>query len=107
MRALLVLSCLLMTVGCSTYSSQMLFPDPFVSGAGSSVVTFNNIASPCTIEIYTVGGEMLNSINETDGDGQATWEAKNISGENLTGGLYLYIIKSAEGEKKGKLIIGK
>ena len=96
--------------GCSTTlpKADKPFPNPYyVVSGGTAEVTFTDLSACCTIEISTSTGNLLRTIFETDGDGQATWDLKNDSGENLTGGLYLYIIKSSEGDRKGKIIITK
>jgi hypothetical protein len=38
-------------------------------------------------------------IEETDGDGQAEWDAKNEEGTPLTSGIYIYIITNPAGER--------
>lgn len=108
MKNLFVISCLLLLLtGCATITEQKHFPDPFVISAGHSQVTFTDLYALCTIEVFTLNGDLLRSMTESDGDGQLVWDVKNENGEDLTGGMYLYIIRGAEEVRSGKLIITK
>jgi len=86
-------------------SYAFAFPNPFAIGAGQTTLTFNNLAATCTIRIYSASGDPITIIQETDGDGQATWNGTNTAGENTMSGLYLYLIESATDKKFGKFII--
>jgi len=86
-------------------SSAYSFPNPFKPSSGHTIITFTNLAAQCTIRIYSVSGELVKTIQETDGDGQKTWDVKNESGEGLRSGLYLYVISSSADTKKGKLVV--
>ena len=103
----MILCGLLLLAGCSTLAPNPLFPDPYTAGGAETEIIFTDLPASCTIEIYSVNGERIRTIIESDGDGQAAWDIKNESGEAVQSGLYNYIIKSSEGEKKGKLIIKK
>ncbi|MBI4056003.1 MAG: right-handed parallel beta-helix repeat-containing protein [Elusimicrobia bacterium] len=82
------------------------FPVPYVpSQQTTRVITFKNLSSKATIRIYTVSGSLVNTIEETDGDGQTTWDVKNASGENVASGVYLYLITNDKEKTKGKLIV--
>jgi flagellar hook assembly protein FlgD len=93
--------------GCAEQTAQPLFPDPYVTSEGHTDITFTDLASSCTIEIYTLERELVRTISETDGDGQAVWDVRNEKGEAVGSGVYLYVIKSSQDSKKGKLIITK
>jgi hypothetical protein len=96
----------LLLLGCAEEQSpNPLFPDPYISG--DTNITFTDLASSCTIEIYTLERELVRTITETNGDGQAVWDIMNEKGEEVASGVYLYVIESDEGSKKGKLIITK
>ena len=102
-----ILGLLLLAAGCAEHSPQPLFPDPCVSSEGHTHITFTDLSAVCTIEIYTLSGDRVRKIVETDGDGQVVWDLKNDLGKDLTGGMYLYIITSTEEVKEGKLLIAR
>lgn len=105
---LIIFAAALINTGCSeTFTSSPVFPDPYVTGAGSQEIVFTDLYSSCTIEITTLDGDLVRTITETDGDGQAVWDIKNQTGEDVASGIYLYLIKSVSQEAKGRLIVSK
>jgi flagellar hook assembly protein FlgD len=91
--------------GCATQlnnaDSQM--PNPYTATA--TQVIFNDLDAVCTIEIYTLAGEPIRTIEESNGDGQAAWDLKNGQGEAVISGTYEYTIKSSTKQMKGKVVI--
>ena len=98
----------LLNAGCSeTFTTNPVFPDPYVTGTGTAEIVFTDLAASCTIEITTLDGQLVRTITESDGDGQAIWDIKNEAGEDVASGIYLYLIKSLSQEAKGRLIVSK
>ncbi len=97
----------LMATPASSLSEAIAFPNPFKPSAGHTAVTFSNLSSQCTIKIFTLTGDPVKTIVESDGDGKAVWDVKNDAGEAVASGLYLYVIESADDVKRGKLVIIK
>ncbi|OGS24546.1 MAG: hypothetical protein A2297_10375 [Elusimicrobia bacterium RIFOXYB2_FULL_48_7] len=84
--------------------SVKVYPNP-CSSAG---VTFENLTSQAVIKIYTLNGEAVRTIEETDGDGSSAWDARNNSGDRVASGTYIYVIKNDNGSKKtGKISVIK
>ena len=86
------------------------YPVPFSPNENPNhkTITFTNLATKCTIKIFTISGELVNEFEETDGDGEYTWtDVKNKDGENLASGVYLYLIESKQDHKVGKIMIIK
>ncbi|MBI4057586.1 MAG: Ig-like domain-containing protein [Elusimicrobia bacterium] len=81
------------------------YPVPFKPSQGHSQITFTNLSSLATIRIYTITGNLVRELEETDGDGQLGWDVKNKEGVPVSSGVYLYLIKSQTDTKKGKLVI--
>ncbi len=81
------------------------YPNPFKPSDGHTNITFTNLASVCTIKIFTTSGSLVRTIRETDGDSQSVWDVTNDAGERLLSGLYIYIIRSSDDSKTGKLVI--
>ncbi len=68
-------------------------------------VQFINIPSPCEIKIYTLAGDLINTIEHNNPErGFADWNLTSKSGQTVASGIYLY---SAEDTKNGKVHVGK
>ena len=81
------------------------FPVPFVPSKGDTNITFTDLSSLATIRIYAMGGENVQTLQETDGDGLYVWDGRSSDGNDLPSGAYLYIIEGPVDEKRGKLVI--
>lgn len=81
------------------------FPVPFQPSLGHQKIIFVNLSQPATIRIFTVSGRLVQTLNETDGDGLLEWDARNAEGSNVASGVYFYLLESATDRKTGKLMI--
>lgn len=90
----------------TSLSRAFAFPVPYVPARQTTrVITFQNLSSRATIKIYTLSGRLVRSIDEADGDGQATWDVRNSEGRDVASGLYFYLIRNDAETKKGELVI--
>ncbi len=77
----------------------VVYPNP-----GKIEIRFSNLSNPATIKIFTINGEFIKTIEETDGDGQTTWYTDSNSGEKVSSGIYIYIITNPQGQRiNGKI----
>ena len=85
-------------------SQVKVYPNPYEPGSGGSQdavgITFENLTAEAKIAIYTVSGEKVVELNETDGDGLNVWATRNASGEPVASGIYVYKISNSNGEKR-------
>ncbi|OGS20979.1 MAG: hypothetical protein A3J83_05965 [Elusimicrobia bacterium RIFOXYA2_FULL_40_6] len=88
-------------------SDAIAFPVPFKASRGDTEITFKYLSSVATIKVYNLLGELVKTIEESDGDGTARWNATNESGGKLGSGLYFYYISNRHETKQGKLLIVK
>ena len=95
----------LMSNPAASAAAPQAFPNPFKPSAGHTTITFTNLPAQSAIKIFTLSGDLAKTINETSGTGQYIWDVKNEAGENLTSGLYFYVIKGSGETKTGKLVI--
>ncbi|MFC1566890.1 Ig-like domain-containing protein [bacterium] len=72
-------------------------------------ITFTNLASECKIKIFTISGELVNTLEHTDSvsttPGRFVWDVKSEAGNDVFSGLYIYLITSKHDKKTGKLMI--
>lgn len=86
------------------------YPVPFSpnDNANHTRITFTNLASRCTIKIFTISGELVKELYVTDiHNGEYAWDVKNSQGKALASGVYLYLIESLQDKKTGKIMVIK
>jgi hypothetical protein len=76
---------------------------------GERRLYFANVPQQCTIRIYTLSGELVDTIehNSTLDDGKVFWDLRTKDEMNLAYGLYLYHVDSPEGTFVGKFAVIK
>lgn len=80
--------------------SLKVFPIPYKPSAGHTTVYFYGLTQEATVRIYDINGNLVEEIEESDGDGLATWDG------DVASGIYVYHISNPQGEKKlGKLSV--
>ena len=89
------------------FSGFRVYPNPWRSDKhiGRSV-TFDRMPAGSTVKLFTVSGHLVKTLT-TDVD-TALWDLSNDSGDKVGSGIYIYLIKDAQGDKeKGKLAVIK
>ncbi|MFH1415538.1 MAG: Ig-like domain-containing protein, partial [Elusimicrobiota bacterium] len=87
-------------------------PDAFMDTLRSGI-TFTRLPSECVIEIYTIAGRLVNTLNHSDAAipsggivGNYYWTpVQNSYSENVVSGVYIYFIEAENRHKSGKLMI--
>jgi hypothetical protein len=81
------------------------WPVPYKPAFGDSI-HFVGLATDSTIKIYTIMGELVNTLQyNNDGTNKVDWTVTNSDGDHVASGVYIYQIKNSFSEKRGKLII--
>jgi len=83
----------------ASLDSIEVYPNPFVPSKGHTRVTFRNVPDGSTVRIYTISGELVKEIDRAVNT-FAYWDGKNISGEDVRSGIYLFTI----GDKKSGVV---
>lgn len=64
-------------------------------------LAFFNIPGQCTIRIYTEIGELIYTINHTDGSGDAYWDSVTSSNQLVVSGIYIAVVdNTVTGQRK-------
>lgn len=87
-------------------SDAIAYPVPFRRSTAQKI-TFLNLSTEATIRIYTLSGELVKTLHETDGDGILKWDVTAEDGTPLGSDVFLYVIENAQQKKTGKLLIEK
>lgn len=62
-------------------------------------ITFLNIPGQCTIKIYTERGDLVKTIEHTDGSGDESWNSTTEAGQTVVSGLYIAVIETPDGKR--------
>jgi hypothetical protein len=93
-------------VGAASFEPQRFA----VSGRGERKIEFRNLPVNCTIRIYTLNGEIVQTLNH-DGNinkGILVWNLRNRDQLEIAPGLYIFHVESREvGDYIGKFAIIK
>ncbi|HEX9916951.1 MAG TPA: T9SS type A sorting domain-containing protein [candidate division Zixibacteria bacterium] len=83
-----------------TLANASIFPNPFKPYQGHTFVTFDGLTTQAKIEVFTIVGERVYTVDETDGDGKVVWNVVNSDGKKLASGVYICRITNDKGEEK-------
>ena len=82
-----------------TVADARIVPNPVNLGSDETIrfaqedrVAFFNIPGDCTIKIYTEIGELVHTIEHTDGSGDELWNLTTKSRQLLVSGIYIAVI---------------
>ena len=85
-------------------------PQVFTYGRGERRVDFIHLPQVCTIRIYTLVGEHVETIEHagTLYDGTESWNLLSKDGHDIAPGIYIYHVETPDGEEKlGRLAVIK
>lgn len=77
-----------------------VFPNPFKPYEGHTHMTFDGLTAYVRIEIFTIAGEKVCTLEETNGDGVTSWDVTNSDGRKLASGVYIYRVTDDQGHEK-------
>lgn len=93
-------------------SDVYVYPNPVKPTSGEAL-TFANLPRYAKISIWTVDGTKIGEIEESDGNGGVTFDLKDLNGNTLSSGIYIYRIvmtdasNNEQEEKLGKFAVIK
>ncbi|MEX0720894.1 MAG: hypothetical protein WD059_09515 [Balneolaceae bacterium] len=93
-------------VATSDYEPQ----NTYRSGRGERRIYFMNLPPKCTIRIYTINGELVQTLehNESIDNGQEAWDLTTKDGMNLAYGVYLFNVEAkGVGSHNGRFAVIK
>jgi len=98
----------------------IIVPNPYVAfGAGEIAgirsgdrddrrIEFRNLPSKCTIRIYTIVGELVDTIEKDNTDNFATWDLLSFEAQEIAYGVYIYHVDAPGiGTKIGRFAVIK
>ncbi|MEE9161418.1 MAG: hypothetical protein V3U35_00470, partial [Candidatus Neomarinimicrobiota bacterium] len=82
----------------------------FTYGRGERRVDFIHLPQECTIRIFTLAGDHVNTLEHAGSvfDGSASWNLLNKDGHEIAPGIYIYHLETPGGHQKlGRLAVIK
>ena len=73
--------------------------------SGPNRLMFYNLPPECTIKIYTERGDLVKTLEHTDGSGDEAWDSVTSSRQTIVSGLYIAVIEKPNGDKIMKKFI--
>lgn len=67
---------------------------------GSDRLGFYGLPPVCTIKIYTERGNLVETLDHTNGSGDEYWHSTTSSGQIVVSGLYIAVIETPQGERE-------
>jgi hypothetical protein len=85
-------------------------PNPFRPRSGGAfdapAISLRAVPPGATVRIYTLVGEQVVELKDSDHDGLIVWDAKNAGGKNVSSGVYLFVVDAGSGAvTRGKVVI--
>jgi hypothetical protein len=92
-------------------------PNPYRSGSSQfttenyhnfpdNKLRFVNVPRWCDLKVYTPAGDIVWEFSQTDGPGNIEWDTKNLDGQEVSSGVYIYRLESESGDfMYGRIII--
>jgi hypothetical protein len=64
-------------------------------------------AVPATIHIWTVAGDLVQTLSHdgSNGDGQAAWDLVSRNGQEIASGIYVFTVESTAGRATGRFVV--
>ncbi|HCJ67495.1 MAG TPA: hypothetical protein DHV62_09325, partial [Elusimicrobia bacterium] len=85
------------------------YPEPISLSSGKVLTFWGTGVSYGTIRIYTLTGELVKELRETNGNDKITWDLTNEQGEKVVRGIYFYTASNPKEPKgnRGKITVTK
>jgi hypothetical protein len=99
-----------------TADEVYVYPNPFVGSANwdheftqlepfRRRLAFANLPGKCTIKIFTLSGDLVDTIENPEGESLAIWDMISRSEQSIVSGIYLYTVESDKGDHIGKFVV--
>ncbi|MGA2090202.1 MAG: T9SS type A sorting domain-containing protein [Endomicrobiales bacterium] len=114
MKRLIFIVATLMSVGVWCHADVIAYPNPWIPadpnparGTLAGGITFSGLPSGSggDIYVYTVSGNQVIHISFNNSGGTEKWTGKNSDGVYVASGVYLWVVKTDQLTKTGKIVI--
>ena len=68
---------------------------------------FNNLPAKCTIYIFSLAGDKIQTIYHYSDNGTETWDMRTLGNREIAPGVYIYLVKTDTAERIGRFAVIK
>jgi hypothetical protein len=68
---------------------------------------FIHLPPTCTIDIFTLDGDLIQTLKHDDGTGAATWDLRTSAGREISSGVYFYLVRTDNAQKLDRFAVIK
>ena len=94
----------LSTESVDTPVSVSVYPNP-INLNNHDLLTIDNVPEGGHVYIYTTDGNAITTISILPNATNGFWDLTTDSGEQISSGIYLYLVKGGDTEKVGKIMV--
>lgn len=80
-------------ISSSSAENSYFYPNPFIVSKEKTGF-FANIPKNSIVEIYTIDGQLKQTLTEKNGNGGIEWDGRGFSGEQLPVGIYIFKVRN-------------
>lgn len=84
-------------------SGAVAYPNPFSLSRHASLTFWGTSVAHARIQIFTLTGKLVKTLNEIYGASRLSWDGRNEEGVKIARGIYIYVV----GNYNGKIAIVK
>jgi hypothetical protein len=70
-------------------------------------IEFRNLPGECTIEIYSLSGDLVQTLEHDSGLSWEAWNLRTRENQEIVGGIYVYRVFAGDNEHIGKFVVVK
>ncbi|MCX6156940.1 MAG: S8 family serine peptidase [Ignavibacteriae bacterium] len=70
------------------------YPNPYSkTKSAKQIITFANLTKTAKVYVFSLSGESINELSETNGDGGIEWDLRDTRGNEIPSGIYIYKVE--------------
>jgi hypothetical protein len=98
-------------MGKEALKDVKVVPNPYFAKSAyeldqfNRVLKFTNLPATCTIRVFNLAGDLVNTIEKDDDEPYYDWNLTNSVGIPISSGIYIWYLESDFGDTYGKMAI--
>jgi len=98
---------IVLTVNADNLNDVYVYPNPVkLNSTFETKVTFANVTQNAEVQVFSIAGKKIIVLKSSDNNGGIIWNLRNLNGNIVESGVYIYRIvsKTKEGKDKQEMI---